>query len=120
MDASQALSNCCIKLQMSYFVQKFFPGPAFSVRNVCLALCCSPGPVPVVSPKISTRQGYLRGTCALEASNTLFRLKSTCLIFGLLFNTGCGKVGLQLYGKFILVLLSILSTYFCSSVLKPG
>lgn len=72
MDASQALSNCCIKLQqMSYFVQKFFPGPASSVRNVRLALCCSPGPVPVVSPKISTRQGYLRGICALEVSNTV-------------------------------------------------
>ncbi|EAW89436.1 hCG1818127, isoform CRA_b, partial [Homo sapiens] len=35
-------------------------GPASPVWNVCLALCCGPGPVPLVSQKISARQGHLR------------------------------------------------------------
>ena len=48
-----------------WHTKKLFSGPASSIWNVCLALCCGPGPVPVVSQRISARKGCLRGTSAL-------------------------------------------------------
>lgn len=46
-----------------------------------MALCCGPGPVPVVSQKIAARQGYLRGTGTPEVlKDPVFSLMSTCLL----------------------------------------